>query len=90
MDGPIGKEAQKNPKTKKGFYGDFDADSRVVLQPKLVIHLHKTPEFDSIFDDFDAVFKKVSAEHGEEIAEGEKIAMENEKEDADKVENVSS
>ena len=28
----------------------------------------KTPEFDSIYDDFEAVFKKVAEEHEEDIA----------------------
>ena len=35
-----------------------DADPRVVLQPRLVVHLKKTSEFNSIFDEFEAVFNK--------------------------------
>tara|TARA_B110000285_G_C14860117_1_gene484142 strand:+ start:411 stop:701 length:291 start_codon:yes stop_codon:yes gene_type:complete len=48
MDGPrtFGKEMPN------------DADQRVVLQPRLVVHLKKTPEFDSIFDEFESVFNK--------------------------------
>ena len=39
--------------------GENDFDPRVILQPKLVVHLKKTAEFDSIYDDFEAIFKKV-------------------------------
>jgi hypothetical protein len=30
----------------------------VVLQPRLVVHLKKTPDFDSIFDQFETAFNK--------------------------------
>ena len=37
------------------------------MQPKLVVHLQKTPDFDSIYDDFEAIFKKVQEEHADDI-----------------------
>ena len=43
-------------------------DTKVVLQPRLVIHLTKSDKFDSIYDDFEKVFKKVEEENKEEIA----------------------
>ena len=43
-------------------------DPKVVLQPRLVIHLAKSAQFDSIYDDFEKVFKKVEEENKEEIA----------------------
>ena len=43
-------------------------DSKVVLQPRLVIHLTKSSQFDSIYDDFEKVFEKVKEENKEEIA----------------------
>ena len=46
---------------------DYDADPRIILQPKLVVHLKKTPEFDTIYDDFEAIYKKVAEEHKDEI-----------------------
>ena len=49
-------------------------DSKVVLQPRLVIHLKKSKEFDSIFDDFESVFKKASEEHKDEIEKIESTA----------------
>ena len=53
-----------------------EEDARVVLQPRLVIHLKKSKEFDSIFDDFENVFKKVTEEHKDEIELGESAAAE--------------
>jgi len=45
-----------------------DADSRIILQPKLVMHLQKTPDFDKIYDEFEALYsKKFEEEHKEEI-----------------------
>ena len=44
-----------------------DADPRVVLQPRLVVHLKKTPEFDSIFDQFETAFNKEIEEHKDDI-----------------------
>ena len=70
-EGGSGKEASK---TNFAKHLDEDADPRIILQPKLVIHLQKTPEFDSIYDDFEAVYKKVAEEHEEEIAMGDKEA----------------
>ena len=46
---------------------DYDADPRIILQPKLVVHLKKTPDFDAIYDDFEAIYQKVAAEHKDEI-----------------------
>ena len=57
MDVP--KSAGKEP--------SHDADHRVVLQPRLVVHLKKTPEFDSIFDKFEAVFNKEIEAHKDEL-----------------------
>ena len=45
-------QAMDGPKT-FGKEASHDADLRVVLQPRLVVHLKKTPEFDSIFDEFE-------------------------------------
>jgi len=70
-EGGSGKEASK---TNFAKHLDEDADPRIILQPKLVIHLQKTPEFDSIYDDFEAVYKKVAEEHEEEIAMGDEEA----------------
>ena len=58
MDGPrtFGKEVPN----------DY-SDHKVILQPRLVIHLKKTPEFDSIFDDFEAAFNKEMEEVKDEI-----------------------
>ena len=33
------------------------------LQPRLIIHLTKTKEFDTIYDEFEAVFQKVVDDH---------------------------
>ena len=49
--------------------GDIDHFTR--LQPRLVIHLAKTSEFDSIYDDFESQFKKMVEEHQDDIAESE-------------------
>ena len=46
---------------------DYDADPRIILQPKLVVHLKKTSDFDAIYDDFEAIYQKVAAEHKDEI-----------------------
>ena len=48
-------------------FDDGEKDKRVVLQPRLVIHLQKTAEFDKVYDDFDSVFKKVQEEHKDDI-----------------------
>ena len=58
----------KNPK-------DDDIDNRVILQPKLVVHLSKTAEFDSIYDNFESAFKKMKEEHAEDIQEIENSAI---------------
>ena len=58
-----------------------DADSRIILQPKLVVHLAKTPEFDSIYDDFEQAFKKIQEEHAEDINVIESSAAKAEKDD---------
>ena len=46
------------------------------LQPRLIIHLTKTKEFDKIFDEFEAVFQKVVDDHQAEAdatAEANKV-----------------
>ena len=55
-------------KTKTVQVHDDETDKYAKLQPRLIVHLKKTPEFDSIYDDFEAVFKKVAEEHEEDIA----------------------
>ena len=65
----------KRDDEKKPSKDDNDADNRVILQPKLVVHLTKTPDFDSIYDDFEAAFKKIQEEHAEDISEIEKSAV---------------
>ena len=70
-----------------------DADSRIVLQPKLVIHLKKTPEFDQIYDEFEALYQKMAEEHAEEIAMGDKEAAsaeEAERADVDSGEEIEA
>ena len=62
------KDDIKNPK-------DEDFDNRVILQPKLVVHLTKTADFDSIYDTFELAFKKMKEEHAEDIQEIEKSAI---------------
>lgn len=59
---------------------DDDFDSRVILQPKLVVHLTKTPEFDSIYDDFESAFKKIQEEHAEDIHDIDQSAVKAESE----------
>jgi len=54
---------------------DEDPDNRVILQPKLVVHLSKTVDFDSIYDNFESAFKKMKEEHAEDIQEIEKSAI---------------
>ena len=49
-----------------------DADPKIVLQPKLVIHLSKCAQFDSIYDKFEENYKKAEEDHAEEIAIAEK------------------
>lgn len=49
--------------------GDVDHFTR--LQPRLVMHLTKTKEFDSIYDDFESQFKKMVEEHKEDIEDSE-------------------
>lgn len=60
---------------------DDEDESRIILQPKLVVHLTKTPEFDSIYDDFESAFKKIQEEHAEDISEIEKSAVKAEAEE---------
>ena len=55
-------------KTKTVQVPDDEKQKNAKLQPRLVVHLTKTAEFDSIYDDFEAVFKKVAEEHEEDIA----------------------
>ena len=52
-----------------------DADAKIVLQPKLVIHLTKCDQFDSIYDKFEENYKKAEEDHAEEIAIAEKNAV---------------
>ena len=59
-------QAIDNPKA-SGKEASHDADSRVVLQPRLVVHLEKTPEFDAIFDEFESVFNKEIEAHKDEL-----------------------
>ena len=56
---------------------EAEIDPRVILQPKLVVHLRKTAEFDSIYDDFEAIFKKVEEEHSEDIKAIDEISEKN-------------
>ena len=49
----------------------------MILQPKLVVHLRKTAEFDSIYDDFEAIFKKVQEGHEEDIKAIDEISEKN-------------
>ena len=49
--------------------GDIDKFTR--LQPRLVVHLTKTAEFDSIYDDFENRFKQMVEAHDKDIAESE-------------------
>lgn len=66
----------RNSDSKPSTTIDEDIDqNRVILQPKLVVHLKKTPEFDTIYDDFEAAFKKMKEEHEEDIQEIEKSAI---------------
>ena len=58
-----------------------DANSRIILQPKLVVHLTKTSEFDSIYDDFEQAFKKIQEEHAEDINVIDSSATKAEKDD---------
>ena len=55
-------------KTKTVQIPDDEQEKYAKLQPRLIVHLTKTPEFDSIYDDFESVFKKVAEEHEEDIA----------------------
>ena len=48
-----------------------DEDARVVLQPRLVIHLRKSKDFDSIYDEFESVYNKAAEEHKDETELGE-------------------
>ena len=36
-----------------------------MLQPRLVVHLQKTKEFDSVFDNFEILFRKAKEEHAD-------------------------
>ena len=65
---------------------DPKLDSYVKLQPRLIIHLTKTPDFNKIYDDFEAVFQKVVEDHQEDANEtianappAEVVADENQK-----------
>ena len=51
------------------------------MQPKLVVHLQKTPDFDSIYDDFEAIFKKVQEEHADDINAIENISEKDPRDD---------
>jgi len=42
-------------------------DHTAKLQPRLIVHLTKTKDFDDIYDDFEAKFKKMLEEHQEDI-----------------------
>ena len=46
------------------------------LQPKLVIHLRKTDDFDTVYDEFEAKFKKIIEEQQEVIEEREGAEVE--------------
>jgi len=73
-DAPRGKDA----KSKAAM---DDADSRIILQPKLVMHLKKSADFDKIYDDFEALHKKnFEEEHKEEIEMNDKEAADDEEE----------
>ena len=48
---------------------DADPDLRVVLQPRLVVHLKKTPQFDESYENFEKILKNVEEEHAEDLAE---------------------
>ena len=66
-------------KTKTVQVVDIEDESKTLnphakLQPRLIIHLTKTAEFDSIYDDFEAKFKKMLEEHSEDIKEAENAA----------------
>ena len=61
---------EKGAKGKKKGDGELP-EKRVVLQPRLVVHLKKTPQFDEIFDNFEKIMKKAEEEHAEELAEQE-------------------
>uniref|UniRef100_A0A7S3II50 DNA/RNA-binding protein Alba-like domain-containing protein n=1 Tax=Strombidium inclinatum TaxID=197538 RepID=A0A7S3II50_9SPIT len=57
------------------------ADPRVVLQPRLVIHLTKTAEFDEIFHDFETMFKtEEEQQHPEDLEAAKEGAEEERKE----------
>ena len=65
-----------DPKQSSSLPADEDMDyNRIILQPKLVVHLSKTPEFDTIYDGFEQAYKKMKEEHADDIQEIEKSAI---------------
>ena len=52
------------------IYGEEERknnDEHTRLQPRLIVHLTKTKEFDDIYDDFETKFNKMVEEHKEDI-----------------------
>ena len=47
------------------------------MQPKLVVHLAKTPEFDTIYDDFEENFKRAQEEVKDDIKAVEESIIHN-------------
>ena len=60
-----------------------DSDARVVLRPKLVCHLKKTAEFDSIFDEFETRMKAATEEAKEDLHAVETSVLHNKEGDKD-------
>ena len=66
--------ARLKTKTVQTMEDPKDDGRRVVLQPRLIVHLQKTPEFSAIFDDFEKAFAEAAEEHKDDIELGESAA----------------